>query len=125
MRTVPTPAALSAAERYVLVIYERDIDMYTLVLRSGDTYDLGDMFEAVRYLQGAFGKEVGQQAFDFAYSFGAAQVLIRQRRVAQADLLAMQTKGGIAGRTLYEMKEIRKALDEVEGSFDMAHGVSR
>ncbi len=82
--------------RYFLVRLDRDTRRYELIEPGrAQTYDLGDVFAARRYLEKAAGEYLGGRALDSATAFGVAQAIPRERRAFGLDLLKVDLEAGL------------------------------
>lgn len=72
---------------YFVLRYDRELEEYELALPKTDsTYMLGGADKARAYFKGVSQEYLGERAISAAFSFGAAQALIRQQRAFGLDL---------------------------------------
>jgi len=73
-------------EPFFAVTYEREEMVYILALPSGQSFDLGEPDDALRYFDRAGVRNVGERAMDTAFNFHAAAANPSTGRVMRVDL---------------------------------------
>lgn len=82
--------------RYFIVRLDRETGRYELIEPGrAQTYDLGDVFAARKYLEKAAGEYLGGRALDSATAFGASQAIPKERRAFGLDLCKVNLDAGI------------------------------
>lgn len=102
MKTLRPPSTLTV--KYAVLVYDRNDGVFVLALPDGSTYELGEAQESLTYLKRVF-PTLGETAMDYAYNFGAAQIMPGLERVVQVDLGEELTKQAFLKRMMFPKAE--------------------
>jgi hypothetical protein len=97
---------------YFVVSHDPDVDEYTLHLRDGSSFELGNAEKSLIYFDLCGAEKLGERCLDCASNFRAVQAIPSQQRVFAIDIEVDRNTG-----------RIKEALDEVTPQTDNVVGI--